>query len=126
MIDPTKKKQIRENLVRAIRNADRSAERPDSPKDWAVADSELEIAWRVYNACVLVTDPDVKRLNAIRWLMGYVENGGGQTVRIYQDDATKSFSISATRTGHWWFDDSFRGVLDKLVREMESDPERFA
>lgn len=56
---------------------------------------------------------DVARLRALRKAMGYVENASESTVSLWQDDATKDFSIRVGKRE--FFDRSFSGALDKLV-----------
>lgn len=63
----------------------------------------------------LISDSD--RLAAIRVAMGYVENGTGDSVTIFQDDVTKTYHVKAGSTVCW--DYTFSGVLDKLRDAME-------
>lgn len=39
--------------------------------------------------------------DTLRALMGYVQNGTGQTVRIFQDDATNTYHVSAGDKTYW-------------------------
>ena len=51
-------------------------------------------------------------------LCGYIENGGGDALRIAQDDATRDWSLSVgTRS---YYATSFEAVVDK-AQEMEGD-----
>ncbi len=57
-------------------------------------------------------------IKAIRKVMGYVQNGTSQSVIIGQDDATKTYSFTVGKTH--LLDDSFDGLLKKIVDHAES------
>lgn len=55
---------------------------------------------------------DIARFMKIRRLCGYVENGSEQTVKIFQDDATREWVIKAGR--QMWHAPSFSQVVDQV------------
>jgi len=59
-------------------------------------------------------EKDAKRLHAIRELCGYVEDGSAQTVRIFQDDATKDWFICFGQHGRE-FARSFEAAIDAVI-----------
>lgn len=64
---------------------------------------------------------DKQRLDALRELCGFVENGSDATVRIFQDDATRDWFI---KCGQKRFDSNcFRGVLDEVFKYVDGLPE---
>lgn len=50
-------------------------------------------------------------LNALRDTCGYIENGGGTKVSIYQDDATRTWTVTVGTNSYW--DESFEGAIHK-------------
>lgn len=63
---------------------------------------------------------DTQRLDALRELCGYVENGSDTYVNIFQDDATRDWFV---KCGRERFDAScFRGVLDKVFKYVDGLP----
>lgn len=40
-------------------------------------------------------------LNNLRELMGYVENGSETDVKLYQDDATRTYHVKVGKEDHW-------------------------
>lgn len=58
---------------------------------------------------------DAARLAGLRELMGYVEDGSSTTVKLFQDDATKSFFVKVGRKVY--FDSSFKGAIDEAMVE---------
>ena len=57
-----------------------------------------------------------RRLRAIRRLCGYVQDGSAQTVKIFEDDATRTFHIKVNNRS--WWGNSFEEVLDKMDAEV--------
>jgi hypothetical protein len=48
-----------------------------------------------------INDVNARALVELRDLCGYVENGGSTTVRIFQDDATKSWHVYVGDKGYY-------------------------
>lgn len=70
----------------------------------------------------------MQTLKKLRDLMGYVENGSDQTIKIFQDDATGTYHIKAESMGkELWSEwhDTFDGVIEqayeKHAEKFESD-----
>lgn len=64
---------------------------------------------------------DTQRLNALRKLCGFVENGSDTTVRIFQDDATRDWIV---RCGEQrFYSNHLRGVLDEVFKYVDGLPE---
>ena len=61
-----------------------------------------------------------ERLNSIRELCGFVENGSHETVRIGQDDATREWivSVGGIPSKRWYHGRSFHEAIDAAM----SDP----
>ncbi len=56
------------------------------------------------------------RLNGLRKLMGYTQDGSAQPVSLFQDDATNAFFVSVGQDGRsFWHETSFRGAIDKAL-----------
>lgn len=56
---------------------------------------------------------DAERLQKIRRLMGYVENGTDVTVKFFQDDATKDFFVRAgSKVDGSWYGKTFNEAID--------------
>ena len=56
---------------------------------------------------------DAERLQKIRRLMGYVENGTDVTVKFSQDDATKDFFVRAgSKVDGSWYGKTFNEAID--------------
>ncbi len=64
-------------------------------------------------------DPDRIRLHNLRRLMGYVENGTSQTVKIFQDDATKEFFVTNGKDKEYVHALSLEMALDLLGPVVE-------
>lgn len=60
---------------------------------------------------------DAARLNGLRELMGYVEDGSSDTVKLFQDDATKSFFVTVGKKDY--YSTSFKGAIDEALSENE-------
>jgi hypothetical protein len=56
---------------------------------------------------------DTKRLDALRELMGYTQDGSHQTVKLYEDDATMDFCISAGKKHY--YASGIRSVIDEVI-----------
>jgi hypothetical protein len=63
---------------------------------------------------------DTARLQHLRELMGYVEDGSDSTVRLFQDDATKNFFVKVSKRS--WFGSSFREAIDESIRSNNENP----
>ena len=61
-------------------------------------------------------EKDAERLRAIRELCGYVEDGSEQTVRIFQDDATKDWLVCFGQNGRE-FARSFESAIDAAIAQ---------
>lgn len=62
------------------------------------------------------------RLRALRDALGYVQNGSDTTVKISQDDATRTFHLSNGEGGNnRYYSDSLDGLLDQLVLRMDAN-----
>ena len=62
------------------------------------------------------------RLRALRDAMGYVQNGSDTTVKISQDDATRTCHLSTGEGGgNQYYSDSLDGVLDQLILRMDGN-----
>lgn len=65
------------------------------------------------------------RLDALRKLCGYVENGSSDVVHISQDDATKDWIISTGELGKpnrpWWHGSSFGEAIDNAAKDTPND-----
>jgi len=57
---------------------------------------------------------DSSRLKGLRELCGYIENGGGQSVSICQDDATKDWCVSVDHK-HYVHGNSFTSAIDAAL-----------
>ena len=56
-----------------------------------------------------------ERMAAIRRMCGYVENGSDATVKIFQDDATRSWIV---RVGNrWWHGPSMNDAIDAAAAD---------
>lgn len=51
----------------------------------------------------------------LRDVLGYIENGGGSSVKIYQDDATKNWCINTA--GKLYYSESLMGVIREAHRD---------
>ena len=62
------------------------------------------------------------RLEALRKLCGYVEDGSSDVVHISQDDATKDWIISTGELGKpnrpWWHGSSFGEAIDNAAKDL--------
>ena len=63
---------------------------------------------------------DTQRLDALRTLCGYVENGSDTTVNIYQDDATKDWIVRCGR--EYFYGNCFRSALDQVFAYVDGLP----
>ena len=84
----------------------------DDAKAAAQADYEARIRSALAEAPAGVGDDD--RIDGLRKLAGYVENGSDTTVSIFQDDATKSWMV---RVGKAWpsHGSSLREAIDAAI-----------
>ena len=65
-------------------------------------------------------EEDEKRINTLRELCGYVEDGSDTSVTIGQDDATKDWVLHiGNRKQTLIFGGTFRGLLDTARRTLE-------
>jgi len=69
-------------------------------------------------ACVKAFETAPNTLAQIRRLMGYVENGTEQSVKFFQDDATKTFFVIV---GNRAFEG--RSMAQALTKALEANPE---
>jgi hypothetical protein len=60
---------------------------------------------------ITVNDLQSRSFSELRDLLGYIENGGSTTVKIYQDDATGSWCIDVG--DKHYYADSLQGVIRK-------------
>lgn len=60
-------------------------------------------------------DGDKQRIDGIRKLAGYVEDGSDTTVQIFQDDATRSWLIKAGKDS--WHGSSLRDAIDAALNK---------
>lgn len=61
---------------------------------------------------------DKQRLRTIRGLMGYIQAGEGDTVRIFQDDVPPyTYNIIVGKQSYWG--DTFNEVIDKAIQSTE-------
>lgn len=56
----------------------------------------------------------------IRALCGYIEDGSGATVKIFQDDATRTWHIYVGSTH--FYDTSFKAVIERAYDCLPDDP----
>lgn len=62
--------------------------------------------------------PDAERLKEIRRMCGYVEDGSDTTVSIFQDDATREWSVRlgpAMKPTGYYHANSFTGAIDAAI-----------
>lgn len=60
-------------------------------------------------------------LDGLRHLCGYVENGTDCTVKIYQDDATKTWHVVVGKSTNWFDGDSMSQALRKAIEATPND-----
>lgn len=60
---------------------------------------------------------DTKRLETLRKLMGYPQNGSHTTLQIYQDDASEQITIMVDDEPH--YGNSLEEILDRLTVEEQ-------
>lgn len=62
---------------------------------------------------------DAERLNAIRELCGYVQDGSSETVRICQDDATREWiiSVGGIPSKRWYHGSCLRAAIDAAIAQ---------
>jgi hypothetical protein len=56
---------------------------------------------------------DADRLAGLRELMGYIEDGSSDTVRLFQDDATRSFFVKIG--SREYYGEGFKGAIDAAL-----------
>lgn len=61
---------------------------------------------------------DAMRLEGLRRLAGYIENGTGTTVKFSQDDATKWWSVWVGKD--WYFAPTFRDAVDAAIADEKA------
>ena len=65
----------------------------------------------------------VKTLNHLEQLMGYIQNGSDETVSLFQDDATMSFIIKTktyTKENSYWG----RSLHEAIQKAFEAEGDR--
>lgn len=60
-----------------------------------------------------------ERMKALRRLCGYVENGSDTTVKIYQDDATRSWCVDVGR--RWYHGPTMLDALDAAIADHPAE-----
>ena len=81
---------------------------------------ELEQMNSALRARVVRLEEDETRINTLRELCGYVEDGSDTSVTIGQDDATKDWVLHiGNRKQTLIFSDTFKGLLDTARRVLE-------
>ena len=60
-----------------------------------------------------------ERIAAIRRMCGYVENGSDETVRIFQDDATRDWIVKVGN--RWWHGPSMLAAIDAAAIDHPKD-----
>lgn len=63
--------------------------------------------------------PSVNLRDALRKAMGYVQDGSSTVLKIFQDDATKTFHFRAGRTDLW--DESWSGLVVKIIEHSKME-----
>ncbi len=58
--------------------------------------------------------------NAVRMLMGYVQNGSARSVTLFQDDATNTYHVKLSKDKSYW-GDSMAEALTKAVKDNPED-----
>lgn len=89
----------------------------DAIEEWLAQPIETapeELKLRLLNA-----ERAAARLRGIRELMGYIEAGEGDTVSLFQDDATKNYFIKVGKRS--WFANSFEGAIDVAVHNISGE-----
>lgn len=66
-----------------------------------------------FRAGFIQNEAQANRMAEVRRLLGYVEAGGGDTVTMFQDDATMTFHIKVGKAEY--FDKSFTAALDAAI-----------
>jgi len=67
-------------------------------------------------------EKDAERLNGLRELCGYIQDGSDTSIHISQDDATRSWrlSLGPPKSGQrWWYANSFEGVIDAAIAKQK-------
>ena len=59
---------------------------------------------------------DADRLDGLRELCCYVEDGSSRTVRIFQDEATMDWIIQWNERSGWVYSLSFKGAIDEAMK----------
>lgn len=65
---------------------------------------------------ITANDSKARSFSELRDVIGYIENGGGQSIKIYQDDATHIWHLHVIQFMggiHEYWDDSLEGVIKK-------------
>lgn len=75
---------------------------------------DLLIAREIY-AQLVAAQEDKERLDTLRRLMGYTQDGSNQTVKLFEDDATRDFFIMAGR--RTYMGGELRDAIDTARRE---------
>ncbi len=75
----------------------------------------MELAVKRRDEKLAMLEPQMECLRLIRALMGYVENGSEQAVKLFQDDATKAYFVTtgSTRNPRSYFGSSLEEAIDK-------------
>ena len=60
---------------------------------------------------ITVNDSLARTFRALRDTCGYIENGGGNTVTIYQDDATRTWTVKVGKSSY--YGDSLEEAIHK-------------
>lgn len=60
---------------------------------------------------------DYITLNDINRLCGFVQNGSNEVLKIYQDEATRTWHVSRGNRAYWG--DSLRQALDNALMDVE-------
>lgn len=60
---------------------------------------------------ITANDSKARSFSELRDVCGYIENGGGSTIKIFQDDATRTWHLYVGDKSYW--DETFQGVIAK-------------
>jgi hypothetical protein len=71
----------------------------------------------------MTTPVEPSLINKLHAIIGYVENGSEQTMRLFQDDATKDFLIivGPEKRSRRYFASSLQQVIDKAYEGEKQD-----
>ncbi len=65
---------------------------------------------------ITANDSKARSFSELRDVIGYIENGGGQSIKIFQDDATGTWHLHVIQHFggvHEYWADSLQGVIEK-------------